>query len=345
MDRSNGDTEDQTDDLDLCAGMRRFVAEVDEIYASAPEDQEMSAQRRTYEKVARQFTRSRPKNIVVSDLIVPSDEFSPIRIRVYKSSDQPPGKAPGIVFFHGGGFALGSIESHDCVAAEMALASSSIVISVDYRLAPEHPFPAAFEDACAAWQYALAQSETLGLDPDRLIVAGDSAGAALATAICLKARDDKEPMPAGQLLIYPVLTASAGLPSYEEQADAPMLTAHSLEYFWGLYTEAGKRADNPYAAPLTAADVSGLPEAFIATAMYDPCRDDGAVFAQRLDAAGVPVVHRCAAQLAHGYLRARAISPAAAAEFAAICEAARALLRATPSGSGICEAKQTRSVA
>lgn len=312
---------------DLCTGMRRFVAEVETIYSRFPDDQPITDQRKTYEKVARHYTRRRPAGVRVQDMMVPTEHGDKLRIRIYRPVETQHSLSPAILFFHGGGFALGSIESHDCVVAELALAASAVAISVDYRLAPEDPFPAAFEDAYAVWRYAVSKAELFGIDPARTIVAGDSAGAALASAVCLKARDLCRRMPAGQLLIYPVLTATADLPSYEEQADAPLLSSDSLAYFWRLYTEAGKHAGNPLAAPLMAGDFSGLPPAYIATAHYDPCRDDGAVYAQCLDQAGVSVEYRCAARLPHGYLRARAISPAAAAEFAALGERARALLR------------------
>ncbi len=312
---------------DLCKGMRRFLAEVEMIYSRIPQDQPIADQRQTYEKVARHHKRRRPAGIRVQDMEIPTERSGTLRIRVYRPFEGPSTSAPAILFFHGGGFALGSIESHDCVIAELALAASAVTISVDYRLAPENPFPAAFEDAYSVWQYAIAKAEALGIDPARTIVAGDSAGAALAAAVCLRARDLCRRMPAGQLLIYPVLTAMADLPSYQEQANAPMLSAQSLAYFWGLYTETGKHAHNPFAAPLMASDFGGLPPARIATAYYDPCRDDGALYAQRLREAGGSVEYRCAVRLAHGYLRARAMSTAAAAEFAALGEGARALLR------------------
>ena len=312
---------------DLCTGMRRFVAEVETIYSRVPEDQPIADQRKTYEKVARHYTRRRPAGIRVQNMTIPTEHGGTLHIRVYRPVEGQSASSPAILFFHGGGFALGSIESHDCVVAELALAASAVAISVNYRLAPENPFPAAFEDAYSAWQFVLAKSDALGIDPARTIVAGDSAGAALAAAVCLKARDLCRRMPAGQLLIYPVLTAMADLPSYTEQANAPMLSAQSLAYFWSLYTEAGEHAHNPLAAPLMASDFGGLPPARIATAHYDPCRDDGAIYAQRLREAGVSVEYRCAARLTHGYLRARAMSPAAAAEFAALGEGARALLR------------------
>lgn len=314
-------------DLDLCTGMRRFIAEVDELAASLPSNPTMAEQRRTYEKFARRYTRRRPAGVRVRDLATVDGSPDPVPIRVYKPVEAMGQVSPGLLFFHGGGFALGSIESHDCVVAELALATSTVAISVDYRLAPENPFPAAFEDAERVWKFVLAKGRELGIDASCTVVGGDSAGAALGTALCLKARERRQPMPAGQALIYPVLTAKADLASYDENADAPMLTAESLAYFWSLYTEDGKHADNPFAAPLMAEDLAGLPPAFVATANFDPCRDDGSLFAQRLREDGVRVDYRCAAKLSHGHLRARAMSPAAAAEFAAIGEGIRSLLR------------------
>ena len=313
--------------LDLCMGMRRFVAEVETICARVADDQPIADQRQTYEKVACHCTRRRPAGIRVQDMMLATRHGNTLHIRIYRPIETQFALSPAILFFHGGGFALGSIKSHDCVVAELSLAASAVAISVDYRLAPEHPFPAAFEDAFEVWQYSMAKAAMLGIDPARTIVAGDSAGAALAVGVCLKARDLCRKMPSGQLLIYPALTAKADLPSYVEHSEAPMLSANSLAYFWNLYTESGKYADNPLAAPLMANDLSWLPPARIATAHYDPCRDDGAHFAERLRQDGVSVEYRCAARLAHGYLRARSMSPAAAAEFAALGEGARALLR------------------
>lgn len=315
------------EDLELCMGMRRFIAEAEAVYAGLPDDASMTLQRRTYERLARKFTRQRPSGVRVRNFVVEGEAGHRLRARVYRPVDATPGAT--ILYFHGGGFSLGSIESHDCVVAELALAASASAVSIEYRLAPEHPFPAAFNDATAAWRHLVENASTLGIDPANTIVAGDSSGAALAVAVCQHAKANRSAMPAGQLLIYPALTADADLPSYVDQADAPMLTAPQLARFWSYYTGAGLHAADPYAAPLKADDFHGLPPAFVTTAHYDPCRDDGAVYASRLRDADVDVVYRCAAKLAHGFIRARAMSPAAAAEFAAICEGARALLRAT----------------
>ena len=314
-------------ELDLCTGMRRFIAEVEAVYAGLPEGRPIADRRRTYDELARRYSRHRPSGLRVRDASLPAGAANPVRVRIYEPVERTDEPAPALIYYHGGGFALGAIESHDCVVAELALASTAVAISVDYRLAPEHPFPAAFEDAFGVWAHVIQTSGALGIDPHRTILAGDSAGAALTVAVCQEARRKRMRMPAGQLLIYPALTATADLPSYVEQADAPMLTAASLAYFWRLYTGDGPTAGDPRAAPLEADDFAGLPPAFIATANYDPCRDDGAVYAERLRAAGVRAEYRCAQKLAHGYLRARALSPAAAAEFAAISEGARALLR------------------
>lgn len=314
-------------DRDLCTGMRRFIAEVEQVYDGLPDDRPIEEQRRTYDELARRYTRQRPAGVRTRDQFLPAANGHSVRVRIYEPVDRPDGDSPALIFFHGGGFALGSIDSHDCVVAELALASSAIAISVDYRLAPEHPFPAAFEDAVGVWLHVSGNAAQFGIDKTRIIVAGDSAGAALAIAVCQEARRAQMHMPAGQLLIYPALTAAADLPSYRENAIAPMLTASSLAYFWSLYTNGGETARDPRAAPLEAVDFSGLPPACIATAQHDPCRDDGFAYAQKLGTSGIPVDYRCAPKLAHGYLRARALSPAAAAEFAALSEGARALLR------------------
>ncbi|MBU2580838.1 MAG: alpha/beta hydrolase [Alphaproteobacteria bacterium] len=313
--------------LDLCTGMRRFIAEVEAVYAGIDEAQPIAGQRRTYEEMAQRFTRRRPAGVRTRDTLIALGSPNPLRVRFYEPADLPEGPAPALIYFHGGGFALGSIESHDCVVAELALATSSVAISVDYRLAPEHPFPAAFDDAFGLWAHLSAHPASFGIDLTRTVLAGDSAGAALAVAVCLEARNKRLPMPAGQLLIYPALSAVGGLPSYSDNAIAPMLTTPGLAYFWRLYTGGGEAALDPRAAPLAASDFSRLPPAYIATARYDPCRDDGAVYADSLRNAGVPVEYRCANRLAHGYLRARSLSPAAAAEFAAMCEGARAMQR------------------
>lgn len=319
-------------DLDLCTGMRRFIAEVEAVYAGLGDNRPIRAQRRTYDELARRFTRRRPAGVRTRDALFRVQSADPVRVRIYEPVDRPREGSPAIVFFHGGGFALGSIESHDCVVAELALATSSVAFSVDYRLAPEHPFPAGFEDALAAWTHISENADNFAIDPALTIIGGDSAGAALAVSVCREARRNRMRLPAGQLLIYPALTPAADLPSYRENAQAPMLTAETLAYFWDLYTCGGATAGDPRAAPLVDQDFAGLPPAFIATAQYDPCRDDGSVYARLLGESGVPVEYRCAQKLAHGYLRARSLSPAAATEFAAVCEAARALQRRRPSG-------------
>ncbi len=313
-------------DLDLCTGMRRYIAEVEAIYDGVRSELPMREQRLVYERMARQHTRRRPAGVRVREEYFVNAEGDRLRLRIYLPPEVEE-RSPAIVYFHGGGFALGSLDSHDCVVAELALASSAIAISVEYRLAPEYPFPAPFEDAYSAWQHVCNRSEAWGLDPARTIIAGDSAGGGLAAAVCLKCRSERRQAPTGQLLIYPTLTARADLPSYVEQAGAPMLTAPTLAHFWKMYTEADRHAAEPFAAPLEASDFVGLPPASIATAHYDPCRDDGAVYADRLARDGVAVDYRCARTLAHGYLRARSMSPAAAREFVALSEGARALFR------------------
>ena len=212
-------------------------------------------------------------------------------VRIY----WPDGAAPHpvTVFFHGGGFTLCGLDSHDRFCRILASGAGTIVVSVDYRLAPEHPFPAAVEDARAAVAWAHANAASLGGDPERLAVAGDSAGGNLAAVACLAARDGAGPPIAFQALVYPVTDAGQDTPSYREHGEGKFLTAAHMRWYWEQYLDDPSDADHPYASPLRAPDLSGLPPAFVLTAECDPLRDEGEAYAARLAEAGVPVeVHR-----------------------------------------------------
>ncbi|MDX2287782.1 MAG: alpha/beta hydrolase [Hyphomicrobiaceae bacterium] len=313
----------------LCPGMRRFITQTERFYVEAGcgETASLAQQRVAYERFARGFRRPRPAGVSAEDVTL-ATAAGKLRTRLYRGVTGAAGPRPGFVFLHGGGFALGSLDSHDCIAAEIAEAAQCVVVSVAYRLAPEAPFPAAHEDAVAGLSHVIDEGEALGIDGRRVAIGGDSAGAALALSAALARRDAGLPGAIGQLLIYPVLTTAADLPSYVENADAPMLTAESLAYFWSLYTHGPRFARDPRAAPLLADSFRGLGSTLIATASHDPARDDGASLWQRLRADGVPVQYRCATDLAHGYLRARAMSPSAAIEFVAACAWLRQTLHA-----------------
>jgi len=207
-----------------------------------------------------------------------------IPVRIYKVSDQS--NQPVVVFFHGGGWVIGDLETHDSACRQLAIAAECTVIAVDYRLAPEHPFPASIDDCFEATRWVADNASSLGVDANRLTVAGDSAGGNLAACVCLKAKEASGPEIGFQLLIYPVTDARMNTDSYEANKDGYMLTKEGMEWFWDLYT-GGDHVDNPHASPMSASDLSGLPAACIITAEYDPLRDEGEAYGAALSAAGV----------------------------------------------------------
>ena len=198
-------------------------------------------------------------------------------------------KLPALVYFHGGGWVIGSLDTHDDLCRRLARASGCMVVSVDYRLAPEHKFPAAVDDALAATRWVAANAARIGADPARLAVGGDSAGGNLAAAVCLLARDQGGPALRYQLLIYPVTTRDFTLPSYKAFGEGFVLTAKGMEWFWNHYLRAPNDALDFRASPLLAKSLRGLPPALVATAEYDVLRDEGEQYAARLKQDGVPV--------------------------------------------------------
>jgi acetyl esterase len=209
-----------------------------------------------------------------------------IPVRIY--TPEGDGPFPVLVFFHGGGWVIGDRDTHDIPCRNLANRAECVVVSVDYRLAPEHKFPAAPQDCLAATRWAAANAAEFNGDPSRIAIGGDSAGGNLAAVIAQMARDEGGPALAGQLLIYPVTDYyMPDKPSYVENADGHLLTRDAMIYFWNHYLNAPAEADNPYAAPLRAANLSNLPPAFVLTAEFDPLRDEGELYADRLSAAGV----------------------------------------------------------
>lgn len=220
-------------------------------------------------------------------------------VRLYAASATGP--LPTLVYFHGGGFVIGSIETHDETCRQIAKGAGCLVVSVDYRLAPEHPFPAAPEDCYAATTWVAAHAEEIGADPARIAVGGDSAGGNLAAVVALMARDRSGPALVHQLLIYPVTDHAFDTPSYSENAEGYMLTTPMMEWFWNHYLGEPGDGQNPLASPLRAEDLSGLPGATVLTAEYDPLRDEGEAYAARLDKAGVKTTLTRYDGLFHGF--------------------------------------------
>ncbi|WP_137885873.1 alpha/beta hydrolase [Pseudomonas sp. 2FE] len=260
--------------------------------------------RAAYSRMSRAFTPARPAGLQVTD-----SDLGEVPIRCYRPSGARPANGwPCLLYLHGGGWAVGDLDSHDFITADLAAQLNAVVIAVDYRLAPEHPFPAAFDDCLAVWRGLQAEHRRLGIDPTRLAVAGDSAGGHLAAGLCLTLRDAGEPLPCGQALIYPSLGGRADLPSRSQCADAPLLSSADLDCYLALYLSDPRQLRNPYAMPLAATDFTRLPAAFIAVAEFDPLRDDGHCYRDALLEAGVPVAFHPGLGLVHGCLRARGLA-------------------------------------
>ncbi len=243
-------------------------------------------------------------------------DLTDVPVRIYWPPIAAHDNLPVVVFYHGGGWCLGDLETHDPVARAHAVEAEAIVVSVDYRLAPEHPFPAGIDDSWAALRWVGEHAAELGGDPNQIAVAGDSAGGNISAVMTQLARDNGGPPLVFQLLWYPSLTADLSLPSYTENANAPMLDHDVIEAFVSWYVPDMDISD-PTAlpstlAPANATDLSGLPPAFIGTAEHDPVRDDGARYAELLRAAGVPVELSNEPTMAHGYASFALVVPAAA---------------------------------
>ncbi|HET9731103.1 MAG TPA: alpha/beta hydrolase [Acidimicrobiales bacterium] len=208
-----------------------------------------------------------------------------IPVRVYRP--QGTGPHPPVVFFHGGGWTIGSLTSHDGMCRQLAALTPAVVVAVDYRLAPEHPFPAAVDDAWAATVWVADHPDEIGARPGPVAVAGESAGANLATVTAITARDRSGPSIAFQLLYVPTVDISLSHPSITENADGPFLTRSIMEWFFSQYAPAGVDHSDWRLSPLDHPDLSGLPPALILTAEFDPLRDEGEAYAARLAAAGV----------------------------------------------------------
>ena len=224
-----------------------------------------------------------------------------VPVRVYTPVAAPGGALPCLIFFHGGGFVIGDLESHDALCRQLANDSGCRVVAVDYRLAPEHQFPAAVDDAYAAVQWVEAQAGNLGIDANRIGVAGDSAGGNLAAVVSQMSTKLNGPKISIQLLIYPGVQASGDMPSITENGKGYMLEKATLEWFGSLYVPEGVDTTDPRLSPLLAEDVSGLPPAYIVTAQFDPLRDEGKAYADRLESAGVSVTHMHYDDMIHGF--------------------------------------------
>ena len=257
----------------------------------------------------------------VEDWMIPGSGLG-IPARVYTPSGKV-GPHPILVFFHGGGWVFGTLETHGDICRTLCHRSGSLVVSVDYRRAPEHRFPTALEDCCAAVRWCAGHAAEIGGDPTRLAVAGDSAGGNLAAAVALRGRDNGGPTLALQVLIYPVTNCAFDTASYHQYASGYGLTRDMMRYFWKSYLSRPADANHPAASPLQAADLAGLPPALVLTAQYDVLRDEGEAYAARLAQASVPV--RCTRYLEmnHGFVQLGALCEPALQGLMEIAESVR----------------------
>ena len=288
-------------------GIRAFMIAGERFYPANAVSFTMGEQRDFYDQDCAHFRKPRPENIVAKDFAV-----GPILCRLYGPKLSK--GLPLMLYLHGGGYIMGGLESHDDVCSEISDRAGIAVVGVQYRLAPEHPFPAAFDDAWAVLRH-------LSMKFEKIIVGGDSAGGNLSAALAIKARDEGGPKLAGQVLIYPGLGGDITKGSYVSQANAPGLATKDVLYYRDIY----KGGSHKFAEPLRETNFVGLPSAFIVAAGLDPLCDDSENYAAKLRSASVPVQVRPEPLLVHAFLRARHMSEPARESFSAIVNAAHHL--------------------
>jgi len=248
----------------------------------------------------------------VEDRQIPSPDGA-IPVRIYWPEAGSGTTLPAIVWYHGGGWVIGNLDGADYGARMLANAARVVVVSVDYRLAPESKFPAAANDAYAAFEWVAEHAAEIGVDAARIAVGGDSAGGNLAAVVANKARKGGGPQVAFQALVYPVTNHSYETQSYSENGKGLLLTRASMEWFWGHYLRSEEDGKDPLASPLREAELTGVAPALVITAEYDPLRDEGEAYAERLREAGVKVDSKRYAGQIHGFYANPAIDDGAAA--------------------------------
>jgi acetyl esterase len=251
----------------------------------------------------------------------------PIPLRIYTPVAGAGTALPAIVYFHGGGFVLGDLDSADALCRTLANESGCRLISVDYRLAPEHPFPAAVDDSFAALSWVEANASSIGVDPNRIAVAGDSAGGNLAAVTALLAREKASPHVAFQVLIYPTTSFRHDAPSVLAFGSGYMLNQATIEWFVSHYVPKDADRGDIRLSPLAASELKGLPPAYVVTAGFDPLHDEGAAYAEKLKAAGVAVTHVDYPTMIHGFFSMQGVVPLAAEAVTAAASAVKQALK------------------
>ena len=251
----------------------------------------------------RGFTQPAPPPVASVQSLQAEGPLGPIPLRLYRPLGTMPDQTlPALVYYHGGGWVIGDLDTHDTLCRELANGSGCAVVSVDYRLAPEHRFPAAVDDAIAAARWVRREAAALKLDAERIAVGGDSAGGNLAAVVAIAARDAGEPPFAWQLLIYPATDQHRTAPSHERNGQGYLLTRDTMDYFTGHYIPDARLYADWRASPLLHPDLSRLPPALVLTAGYDPLRDEGLAYAQKLSEAGTRATHLSFERQIHGFI-------------------------------------------
>jgi len=249
--------------------------------------------------MARRLSGPPVRVAMIQDLMVPTPEGK-ILVRVYRPNADS--NLPALVFLHGGGWVIGDLDCYDWLCRSITVATGCVLFSVDYRLAPEHKFPTAVEDSYWVTRWISENGSAQNIDPERIAIGGDSAGGNLATAVCLKARDNEgHPRLVHQLLIYPITNHSFDTVSYKTYADGYYLTANDMKWFWNHYLRESDDGLNPYASPLVAKDLASLPPAHVIIAEFDPLRDEGRAYAERLNEAGLLTRFSSYDTMVHGF--------------------------------------------
>jgi acetyl esterase len=304
--------------MDLEPGLRLFL-EATSPFGTIPAHQMAPADLRAA-ILAHHEDQPRPAGLSVSDrtIVTPAGD---IAIRIYRPTSDD--VLPVMLYIHGGGWVTGNLDTHDAICSGISDEVGCVVVALDYGLSPEAPYPAALDQCHAVASWIFRSAATLRVDVARSAVGGDSAGGNLSAALCLRLRDEGARNFALQVLMYPVLDDDINRPSYLANSEAPILGRDIMRYCLEHYL-GGADANDAYAFPLKAAELAGVPSAYVATARHDPLLDEGAAFAQRLIAAGVACQYRSNARLVHGFLKHRAHSSEAEHEFHAMCAALKA---------------------
>lgn len=276
------------------------LKKMDESGAALMHDVSPPDARLMYDKASEIFGGTPPEPLAIEAISIPGPSDKEMEAWLYRPNKNK--NLPVLLYFHGGGYTIGSLASHDCVCRALCVESQCIVISLDYRLAPEHKYPAALNDAWAATQWLAANGATLGADPERIAVGGDSAGGNLAAVVSLLARDAGSPNIIFQLLIYPGTEMSCSFASHETFGSGYRLTKELIAWFYEHYFCPTDDILHWHASPLNANDFSGLPAAFVLSAGFDPLQDEDKAYADKLAEAGVPVIYSHYEGMIHGFI-------------------------------------------